>query len=142
MNHIPLSITLLLALTLSRPVVAADKECTQLEAYAAETVTDYLDSWGNVYTFFKQFRHCYDGAIAEGAQDRIYVLWSRQWHRLPTMISLAQRDPEFKDFLWQTLASETFPQDEFSIVVQNTRRKCPSEAREFCRAVLKEAKRQ
>ena len=76
-------IALLVVLALPLRVVAADKDCTQLEAYAAESVTDYLDSWGNVYVFFKQFRHCYDGAVAEGAQDRIQLLWSRQWRQLP-----------------------------------------------------------
>ncbi len=135
----PRSIALLVVLALPLPAVATDKKCSQLEAYAAETVTDYLDSWANVYAFFKQFRHCYDGAIAEGAEERIQTLWSTQWRQLPKMVSLVKTDPEFKAFLWRVLASEAFPQDEFSIVVQNARRQCPSEAKEFCRAVLKEA---
>lgn len=127
----------LVVLTQAPAAVAKDKECTQLEAYAAETVTDYLDSWQNVHAFFKQFRHCYDGAIAEGAEDKIQLLWSKQWEKLPTMITLTRNDAEFKSFLWQVLESEAFPQDEFSVVVRNARQHCPSGAAEFCRAVLK-----
>lgn len=103
------------------PVLASadEKECGREEAYAAESVTDYLNSWENVYTFFIQFRHCYDGAIAEGAEDKMQVLWATRWTDLPAMIDLTNNDLEFKKFVWSVVHSEAFPQDTFQKVLHN-----------------------
>jgi hypothetical protein len=124
---------------LALPCQAVARDCTREEAFAAQTITDYLDSWDNVLLFFKQFHHCYDGAIAGGAQDKIQLLWATRWNELPRMIALTDRDPGFKDFLWVVLRSEAFPQDTFAQVVNNARRSCPPGAREFCAAVKKAA---
>src|SRR5713226_1028890 len=75
--------------------------CSERDAFAAETVTDYLDSWDNVYLFFKQFRQCYDASIAEGANDKIQQLWSKRWSELPIMVSLTQKDHQFKSFIFE-----------------------------------------
>jgi hypothetical protein len=119
----------------------AEKSCTQMEAYAAETVTDYLDSWTNVYHFFKQFRHCYDGSIAEGAADRIQLLWSSHWSTLPQLIALTAKDAEFKDFIWERVDDEIWPADRFALVLRNARTKCPRSGGEFCRVVIKSSVR-
>ena len=118
---------------------AAAKTCTQMEAYAAEVTTDYLDSWAKVYLFFKQFRHCYDASIAEGAADKIELLWSSRWSTLPQMIALTDKDADFKTFIWQRIDEEIFPLDRFAVVVRNARTKCPRVAVEFCRAVIRAA---
>ncbi|MBI3222560.1 MAG: hypothetical protein HYZ46_05740 [Nitrosomonadales bacterium] len=117
----------------------SDKPCSKLEAYAAETVTDYLNNWENVYTFFKQFRHCYDASIAEGAADQIQKLWVNHWSEVPKMIALTNQDHKFKAFIWQRISDETFPQDDFFVFVKNAKEKCPKIAAEFCSAVALEA---
>lgn len=117
------------------------KECSSHEAYAAESVTDYLDSWPNVYLFYQQFGHCFDGAIAEGAEDAMQRLWADQWTTLPEMIQLMSRDPQFKAFVWERIGDETFPQDSFARFVQHATSACPESAKEFCQAVLAEVKR-
>jgi hypothetical protein len=117
----------------------AATECTQREAYAAEVNTDYLDSWANVYQFFKQFRHCYDASIAEGAEDKIQVLWATRWSAISQMIALTKKDSEFKTFIWQRITDETFPQERFAVFVRNAKTSCPEVAAEFCRAVIKAA---
>ena len=116
-------------------------ECTKDEAFAAETVTDYLDSWENVFRFFKAFGHCYDGGIAEGAGYRIQKLWTSHWSQLPTMIALTKRDPEFKAFIWDRIGDETFSQDDFSSLLHKAKSGCPKVAQEFCQAVIQEAER-
>ncbi|MBZ8142858.1 hypothetical protein CLD22_23555 [Rubrivivax gelatinosus] len=73
--------------------------CTREESYAAEVITDYLTTWSNVYMFYKQFRHCYDGAIAEGTQDKVQLLWADKWSELPQMLALTTKDREFKNFI-------------------------------------------
>lgn len=117
----------------------ATTECTQREAYAAEIVTDYLDSWANIYQFFRQFRHCYDASIAEGAEDKIQQLWTDQWPKVSQMIALTTKDSQFKAFVWQRITDETFPEERFALFVQNAKTRCPVVATEFCRAVVKAA---
>ena len=115
--------------------------CTRDEAYAAETVTDYLTTWDNVYSFYKQFKHCYDGAIAEGTQDKVQLLWANRWQELPRMLALTGKDAEFKKFIWVIIDSEAFPQDTFNKVLAHATRRCPKEAAEFCKAVKSASRR-
>src|SRR6266516_4019297 len=114
------------------PAKAAN--CEKREAFAAETVTDYLDSWRNVYLFFKQFRHCYDAAIAEGAENKIHKLWVEHWAALPEMITLTSKDPEFKAFIWKRIGDETMSQEDSSRLMSLAEKECPSVAGEFCQA--------
>jgi len=142
-------VTLLVSLSLitGTTASASDEPCSTLDAYAARTVTGYLNNWENVYVFFKQFYQCYDAsiaedadaAIAEGAEDSIQNLWIDHWSDIPQMIILANRDPKFKAFIWQRISDDTFPQDGFNQFVQNARKKCPKVAAEFCSAVILEA---
>ena len=114
--------------------------CTRDEGLAAEVVTDYLSTWENVYRFYKQFGHCYDGAIAEGAQDKIQLLWAHRWSELPKMLAFTRTDPGFKKFVWVIIDSEAFPQNTFNTVLANATKRCPSGAKEFCQAVESAAK--
>lgn len=127
--------TLILVASLAAPVSAA--ECTRDQAIAAESVTDYLDSWENVYLFFKQYRHCYDGAIAEGADDKIQQLWAHRWAELPKMLALIKHDSEFKAFVFANVADEAFPQNAYALFVEHANKECPKGGEEFCRAVIK-----
>ena len=106
---------------------------------AAEEATDHLHSWQDVYHFFKRYRGCYDGSIAEGAEDKIQLLWHDHWLTLPEMIALTNKDRHFKQFIWQRTRDEAFPRDEFDRVAQHARSECPREATEFCREILREA---
>jgi hypothetical protein len=132
--------TIVVVLALLGATQATGRECTREEGYAAETVTGHLNSWDNVYMFFKEFGHCYDGAIAEGAQDKVQMLWADHWNDLPKMIALAKEDPAFKAFLWSIIESEAFPQTTFATVLQNATRRCPKVAAEFCGAVKNAAR--
>jgi hypothetical protein len=139
MNRTAVAFLAIVMLALSNPSKA--DVCSEREAFAAETVTDYLDSWDNVHLFFEQFRKCYDAAIAEGANDKIQQLWSNYWSELSIMVKLTQEDPAFKSFIFERIKDEDFPRDRFAIVVQHATQDCPSVAQEFCRAVLNEAAR-
>jgi hypothetical protein len=116
-------------------------ECDDHEAFAAEVVTDYLDSWANVYLFFKQFQHCYDGSIAEGVQDKVQLLLADDWSMIPQMIVLAEDDVNFKEFVWGAITNESFPRERFARLVSHATDECPSVARDFCATVIVESKR-
>lgn len=106
----------------------AATQCTQTEAISAESVVDYLDSWDNVYLFFKQYGHCYDASIAEGANDKIQLLWANHWHDLPRMLQLTAQDPKFKSFIWQRAHDEDYPANEFAKTLNNAKTSCPKGA--------------
>lgn len=127
-------------LVLGAMLGAKAAECTRDEAYAAETVVDYLNSWEIVHLFYGQFRHCYDGAIAGGVQDRMQFLWADRWDELPKMVALTKKEPGFSAFVMHSLFSEAFPQDTFAKVLRNAKTKCPAEGRAFCSEVKKAAK--
>jgi hypothetical protein len=122
------------------PLLGSARECTRDEAYAAESVVDYLTSWENVHLFYQQFRHCYDGGIAEGVQDRVQLLWSDRWSDLPKMLSLTKKEPKFNAFVMRSLFTEAFPQETFDKVLRNATTRCPAIGRAFCAEVKKAAK--
>ena len=128
--------------TLLISLAAADvgaSECDRQEAYAAETVVDYLSSWDDVYRFFGQFQSCYDASIAEGVNDRIYKLLADKWDNLSAMLAFADSDPAFRDFMHQRIDDETFPEEEFSRVADHAKHKCPAQALDFCQAIIARA---
>lgn len=139
MNIFFVSILISLSLITSTTAIASDEPCSTQDAYAAETVTGYLNNWENVYAFFKQFNHCYDASIAEGAEDNIQKLWVNHWSEIPQMIIFTNQDPEFKAFIWQRISDDTFSQDDFDQFVQNAKGKCPKVAAEFCSPVILES---
>jgi hypothetical protein len=107
----------------------------------AEEATDQLHSWRDVHQFFKRYRNCYDGSVAEGAEDKIHLLWADHWSTLPEMIAITNKDRQFKKFIWQRISDETFSRDEFERVVRRAQAECPKVARSFCRALLSEAEK-
>jgi hypothetical protein len=116
---------------------ASAKQCTTMEAFAAESVMDYLDSWREVYNAFKQFGYCDDGAIAEGFDDVISKLWAENWNSLPEMIKCMRKDNDFKKFVEKRIGSEVIPFDRWVTIVSNAKSHCPDAAKEFCQRIIK-----
>lgn len=117
--------------------VANAKECTQVEAYAAESVTAYLDSWKNVKLAFKSFGHCDDGAIGEGFDEAISLLWANQWRKLPEMLEYTKDNKEFKAFIYKRIWSETVPLERWKKIVKKAQKECPSGGKEFCAEIVR-----
>jgi len=88
---------------------ASAKECTTIEAFAAESVTGYIDSWREVYNAFKEFGHCDDGAIAEGFDEVISKLWAENWNSLPEMVKYMKKDNDFKKIVEKRIGSKVIP---------------------------------
>jgi hypothetical protein len=113
------------------------KECTKMEAFAAESVVDYLNSWKEIYKAFKEFGHCDDGAIEEGFDEAISVQWADQWKTLPEMIKYTKEDTEFIIFIYKRIGTETVPFDRWEIIVNKAKADCPKIAQEFCNEIIK-----
>jgi hypothetical protein len=78
---------------------------------------------------------------AEGAADKIQLLWSSHWSMLPQLITVAAKDAEFKDFIWKRVDDEIWPADRFALVLRNARAKCPPSGVEFYRVAIKASMR-
>jgi hypothetical protein len=117
----------------------AAAKCTQTEAITAESVVGYIDSWDNVYLFFKQFGHCYDASIAEGLNDKIQLLWANHWQDLPRMLQLTAQNHNFKTFMWQRIHDEDYPANEFAKTFNYAKTACPHGGASFCRAFIRAA---
>ena len=120
--------------------VANAKECTQMEAYAAESVTDYLDSWMNVNLAHREFGHCDDGGIAEGFDEAISLLWANQWTKLPEMLKYTRKNKEYKAFIYKRIWSETIPLERWKKIMRKARNECPSGGNEFCAEIIQAGK--
>jgi hypothetical protein len=133
-----MKMAILIGLLFALPAqMAGAKECTQMEAYAAESVTDYLDSWQNVNQAFEEFGHCDDGGIAEGFDEAISLLWVNQWQQLPEMIKYSKKSREFKAFVYKRVWSETVPVERWQKILENAQKKCPSGSKEFCSEIIR-----
>ncbi len=62
---------------------AHSEECDERDGYTAETLTDYLDSWKNVARFYKDFKKCDNGGVAEGVSDAVARLLAQSWRTGP-----------------------------------------------------------
>lgn len=111
------------------------EECTRTESVTAQAVTEYLDSWSDVWKAFNEFGHCDDGTVAEGFDEAVSLLWAEQWESVPQMIEMAGADNDFRKFLWLRIGSEAIPPDRWQAIVGHAKTRCPASAKEFCRAV-------
>ena len=106
-------------------------DCTQADAQIAGTVTDYLDSWKNVATAFKEFAKCDDGEVAEGFSDKISRLLADHWPRLPELVQLDAKTPGLEAFVLKHL-DETINLVDAQKISKLARHSCPSVARSLC----------
>lgn len=114
--------------------VAHSDECSPMEAYAAETVVDYLDNWANLHRAYSQFAKCDDGAIAEGFSDVVTKLLSRQWRSLPDLTKIIGADPTFEQFVLRHL-DETVSAADLKAIATLATSSCPRGARGLCERI-------
>lgn len=100
-------------------------------------MTAYLDSWKNVKLAFKSFGHCDDGAIGEGFDEAISLLWANQWRKLPEMLEYTKDNKEFKAFIYKRIWSETVPLERWKKIVKKAQKECPSGGKEFCAEIVR-----
>jgi len=107
------------------------KECSRLEAQEAEVIAPRLSDWNQIYDAFGRFRHCDDGAIAEGFTESVVRLLVSHWESLPKAAALAQRDASFRGFLLAHIDASADTND-LSRLAELAERRCPAEHRALC----------
>lgn len=110
--------------------------CSKAMAIAAETKAGELKSWSEVYVWFKRYRNCDDGAIAEGFTESITILLARQWSVLPQLAARADKDTQFRAFVLKHI-DESADADNLRLIEENAKRKCPPKYTRLCGAFIK-----
>lgn len=80
-------------------IPASAKVCTELQAVAAESVVDYVESWKKLHGAYKEFGHCDDGSVAEGFSSIVARLMTGHWEGIGAFRILAEKDSGFKFFV-------------------------------------------
>ena len=107
------------------------KTCTAKQADAADRQIDQLDSWIKIDGFIKQFGHCDDGSIAEGASEAVARLLVDQWATLPTLARLSKRNRNLMPFVLRHLDA-TLDADDLEKISQLSMEQCPESANTLC----------
>ena len=84
---------------LSLNIAHGNNACSQKDADMAENMVDTLDTWVKIDTFFKNFKQCDDGSIAEGLSEAVARLLADHWNTLPDLSRLIKHDPPLKLFI-------------------------------------------
>jgi len=114
------------------------KICTQAEAIQAETEASKLGNWQDVYSSFKRFVHCDDGAIGEGYSAAIGRMLAYKWVELTTLSELATKDKDFESFVLKHI-DDTVPIQEIKMIIVNAQTRCPDDDQELCAKIHKAA---
>lgn len=106
-------------------------ECSDNDGIAAETLTDHLHSWQDMYSAYKQFKQCDDGGVAEGFSEAVARLLADHWANLPQVLPLTRSDPAFEAWFIGHL-DETDNNDDLAKIDHLAQRACPVGARKLC----------
>jgi hypothetical protein len=120
--------------------VAQERSCTKTEAMEAERSVSRLNNWEDIYKSFKKFRHCDDGAIAEGYSNSVVRMLARRWNRLEELIKLASTDKEFFAFVVRHIDA-TADKIELNMIIVNTSKDCPESATIMCSTIESAARK-
>lgn len=118
----------------ARPQLAQASQaqaCQPAQAEAADAMVDKLDDWPAVDRFFKAYRQCDDGYIAEGSSDAIAQLLARQWDTLPNLQALIRQEPALRSFVLCQI-NTTLDSDELDRIKRNATESCPSDGASLC----------
>ena len=128
-------IRILLVFGLLLSVATEAKECSKYEAFAAESVTDYLNNWHNLHLAFKQFGHCDDGAIGEGLSEAVARLLVDQWPTFSELVSYSSKEPGFEKFVLAHI-DETVTSEDLVKIHEYANTRCPANAKALCQKIV------
>ena len=112
--------------------------CTVAQAKRADSETDILHSWGALYKWYRAFRHCDDGGIAEGISEDVGRILADRWSTLPEFAQLGRQDARFKKFVIRHIDA-TLIDDDLKQIQKNAITKCPPWLQDICGELGKEA---
>jgi hypothetical protein len=133
-----LAITLLVLSSSLRTVNAGRPGCDDPSALFAEGKVDHLETWQQIYDWFKSYSACDDGILGEANSDAIVRMLADRWNQLPTLQTLADRDERFGKFVFKHIDATTDDHD-LDRVVANATRHCPQHDAQLCSTIRRQA---
>jgi len=113
---------------------AIAKDCSSIEAEAAENAVDTLDSWASIFSAYKRYKHCDDAAIAEGFTDKVVHLLATQWGSLHQVQQLVAQDASFQLFIVKHINASA-DASELDRIRFSAMRECPALASLLCKQI-------
>ena len=120
-------------------VAAQEHICTISEAKEAESTVLLLNNWHDIYKSFKRFRHCDDGAIAEGYSASIMQMLAHRWDQCDMLFNFVSEDKDFYVFVFRHI-NACVDKSEIEMIINNSSKKCPKTASKICSAIERAAK--
>jgi hypothetical protein len=117
---------------------ASGKACTSDEAKRAESETDNLRSWKNLYRWYQQYRQCDDGGIAEGYSEAVARTLVDHWDTLADLEQISKRDVRFRGFVLRHV-DETLTDKDLKTISTHAGQRCPDGLTDLCRDLKKKA---
>lgn len=115
----------------AHPRPAQARVCGPVQAEAADAMVDKLNDWAAVSRFFREYRQCDDGGIAEGSSDAVARLLADQWDTLPKLQALIWSKPGLRVFVLNHVNS-TLTTDDLDKIERNASVMCPAGATSLC----------
>ena len=112
--------------------------CSPAQAQAADAMVDRLDDWAAVDDFFKAYRRCDDGGIAEGSSDAIAQLLADRWQTLPQLQALIRREPALQPFVLRHI-NTTLDTGTLNRIRREATSACPADAASLCADIQRAA---
>jgi len=113
-----------------------ERTCSPSEAQRADAAVDRLHSWDSLYKWYRAYRQCDDGGIAEGVSEAVARNLADRWDTLPRFAELAKKTPEFRRFVIQHVDA-TLDSKDLNKIQSDVAKRCPAILSTFCNDLKK-----
>ena len=109
---------------------AADKACSRADSANAQKVIDNVVTWSQLQKAWTDYRHCDTGEVAELYTDALLRL-AVDWKDAGALAAAAQKNPEYKAFIFDHLKSPA-AKDDRTTIRSRAKTMCPAGQDAFC----------
>lgn len=119
---------------------AQSAACPAAKANAAETAADHLTSWKAVAAYYRHYRGCDDGGMAEASSEGVARLLADRWATLPDLAAEARKAPGLRVFVTAHINS-TLDTADIEKIAHAASSSCPAGEARLCNAIAGAARR-
>lgn len=110
------------------------KDCSAIDAEAADEAIDHLNSWQAVSDNFTHYGQCDDGDIAEGNSEAVIRMLVDKWKTLPELTALAKQNSAFGEWVLGHIDS-TLDSGDLQKAADLASSHCPEGNAEMCKRI-------
>jgi hypothetical protein len=136
----PLLVGVLLAAAAAASAMAAPNgACTQQRYAEADDAVRGLQSWAAAFDFYRRYRGCDEGYVAEGVSERIGRLTADHWESLAELDRLGSRDAGFERWALRHVDS-TLRDEDLTAIRKLAKAHCAPSLARLCGRIAHAAK--